>query len=57
MQKVFRCAHCKRGMRIVGSTGLAKEVAKAGVCPYCKARILVKWPRGDTFWVQRIATR
>jgi DNA-directed RNA polymerase subunit RPC12/RpoP len=57
MQKVFRCAHCKRGMRVVGSTGLAKEVERTTVCPYCRAKNRVKWPRGDTFRVQRIATR
>ena len=57
MQKIYRCEICKRGMRVVGSTGLAKEVEKAVICPYCKAKNKVLWPRGDQFRVQRIATR
>jgi DNA-directed RNA polymerase subunit RPC12/RpoP len=57
MQKVFRCAGCQRGMRMVGSTGLAKEVERVAVCPYCKVKNKVWWPHGDPFRVQRIATR
>lgn len=57
MQKVFRCAYCQRGMRIVGSTGLSRNVIRVAVCPYCKAKNKVMWPRGDPFRVQRIATR
>ena len=44
-------------MRIVGSTGLGKEIKKKAVCPYCKTKVTVEWPRGDLFRVQRIATR
>jgi hypothetical protein len=57
LQKIFRCAHCRRGMRLVGSTGLGKEVARIAICPYCQAKNKVTWPRGDPFRVQRIATR
>jgi len=57
MQKIFRCKDCQRGMRIVGSTGLGKEVDRKAVCPYCKMKNHVTWPRGDPFRVQRIATR
>ena len=57
MQKIFRCADCHRGMRMVGSTGLGKEIGRVAVCPYCKAKNKVLWPRGDPFRVQRIATR
>jgi Zn finger protein HypA/HybF involved in hydrogenase expression len=57
MQKVFRCKACQRGIRVVGSTGLAKEVQRIATCPYCKAKNKTKWPRGDKFNVQRIATR
>ena len=57
MQKIFRCSKCQRGMRIVGAVGLAKEVEKTVVCPYCKTKNKVLWPRGDPFRVQRIATR
>jgi DNA-directed RNA polymerase subunit RPC12/RpoP len=57
MQKVFRCSGCKRGMRIVGSTGLAKEVERKAQCPYCQAKNVVMWPRGDKFRVQRVGTR
>jgi DNA-directed RNA polymerase subunit RPC12/RpoP len=57
MQKIFRCVKCQRGMRAVGSTGLAKEVEKTAVCPYCKAKNKVMWPKGDKFNVQRVATR
>ena len=57
MQKIFRCQLCKRGMRLVGSTGLAKEVERLALCPYCRAKNKVRWPRGDAFRVQRIATR
>jgi Zn finger protein HypA/HybF involved in hydrogenase expression len=57
MQKVFRCRGCQRGMRVVGSTGLAKDVEKVAVCPYCKSKNKVMWPRGDPFRIQRIATR
>ncbi|MGB7435430.1 MAG: hypothetical protein WBR26_02040 [Candidatus Acidiferrum sp.] len=57
MQKIFRCQKCRRGMRIVGSTGLAKEVDRIVVCPYCKTKNKVGWPRGDPFRVQKIATR
>jgi DNA-directed RNA polymerase subunit RPC12/RpoP len=57
MQKVFRCKACQRGMRVVGSTGLAKEIERAVVCPYCGKKNKVKWPRGDTFNVQRVGTR
>jgi Zn finger protein HypA/HybF involved in hydrogenase expression len=57
VQKIFRCTGCRRGMRVVGSTGLAKEVARVAECPYCKAKNKVLWPRGDKFNVQRIATR
>jgi len=44
-------------MRIVGSTGLGKEMAKTAICPYCETKNKVTWPRGDLFRVQRIATR
>lgn len=44
-------------MRIVGSTGLNKQVARIAICPYCKKKNSVKWPRGDPFRVQKIATR
>jgi DNA-directed RNA polymerase subunit RPC12/RpoP len=57
MQKVFRCGKCQRGMRVVGSTRLGKEVEKTAACPYCKTKNKVLWPRGDPFRVQRIATR
>jgi hypothetical protein len=57
LQKILRCAHCHRGMRVVGSTGLRKEITRIAVCPYCKAKNRVTWPRGDPFRVQRIATR
>jgi DNA-directed RNA polymerase subunit RPC12/RpoP len=57
VQKVLRCSKCVRGMRIVGSTGLAKQVKKTAVCPYCRTKNKVEWPRGDAFRVQRIATR
>ncbi len=57
MQKVFRCEVCQKGMRVVGSTGLAKPVERVAPCPYCKAKNKVMWPRGDRFNVQRIATR
>ena len=57
MQKIFRCAKCQRGMRVVGSTGLGKEVERVVRCPYCKTKNKVTWPKGDTFNVQRIATR
>lgn len=57
MQKIFRCKKCQRGMRVVGSTGLGKEVAMTATCPYCKTKNKVKWPLGDPFRVQRIATR
>ncbi len=57
MQKVFRCEKCQRGMRIVGSTGLGKEIKRVAVCPYCKKKNTVMWSRGDDFRIQRIATR
>jgi len=57
MQKIFRCAKCQRGMRIVGSTGLGKEIKRTAICPYCKTKNKVMWPRGDDFRIQRIATR
>jgi hypothetical protein len=57
MQKIFRCKDCRRGMRIVGSTGLGKEVDRKAICPYCKVKNHVTWPRGDPFRIQRIATR
>ncbi len=57
MQKIFRCKKCQRGMRIVGSTGLNKEVQQIAICPYCKTKNKVSWPRGDPFRVQRIATK
>jgi len=57
MQKIFRCRNCQRGMRVVGSTGLGKAVEKTAKCPYCEGKNKVKWPRGDPFRVQRIATR
>ena len=57
MQRIFRCAKCQRGMRVVGSTGLGKEVARVASCPYCKTKNKVTWPKGDKFNVQRIATR
>lgn len=57
MQKILRCEHCQRGMRVVGSTGLHKEVLRVAVCPYCGKKNKVLWPRGDTFNIQRIATR
>jgi len=57
VQKIFRCKYCQRGMRVVGSTGLGKEVERVAICPYCKGKNTVKWPRGDPFRVQRIATR
>lgn len=57
VQKIFRCTKCQRGMRVVGATGLAKEVVKIAMCPYCKTKNKVLWPRGDPFRVQRIATR
>ena len=44
-------------MRIVGSTGLAKEVSRRVICPYCKRKNKVTWPRGDKFNVQRVGTR
>jgi Zn finger protein HypA/HybF involved in hydrogenase expression len=57
MQKIFRCKSCQKGMRAVGSTGLGKEVRKIAVCPYCKTKNKMMWPRGDKFNIQRIATR
>ncbi len=57
MQKIFRCEVCQKGMRVVGSTGLAKPVERTAPCPYCRAKNKVMWPRGDKFNVQRIATR
>jgi hypothetical protein len=57
VQKIVRCQKCLRGMRIVGSTGLGKEIEKTAICPYCKTKNKVTWPRGDPFRVQRIATR
>jgi len=57
VQKIVRCEKCQRGMRVVGSTGLAKEVEKNAICPYCKSKIKVMWPRGDPFRIQRIASR
>ena len=57
MQKIFRCAKCQRGMRVVGSTGMGKEIAHAVSCPYCKRKNKVTWPRGDTFNVQRVGSR
>lgn len=57
MQKIFRCKECQRGMRVVGSTGLGKEFARTVICPYCKMKNRVAWPRGDKFNVQRVATR
>lgn len=57
MQKIFRCENCRRGMRVVGSTGLGKEVERVVPCPYCKTKNKVMWPKGDNFNVQRIATR
>ena len=57
MQKIFRCENCQRGMRVVGSTGLGKEVGRVVLCPYCKGKNTVMWPKGDKFNVQRIATR
>jgi hypothetical protein len=57
MQKIFRCKKCERGMRVVGSTGLGKDVKRTAACPYCKTKNKVMWPRGDAFRVQRIATR
>jgi len=44
-------------MRAVGSTGLGKEVEKTALCPYCKGKNKVMWPKGDKFNVQRVATR
>ena len=38
MQKIFRCAKCQRGMRVVGSTGSGKEVERVVRCPYCKTK-------------------
>ena len=57
MQKIFRCTGCERGMRIVGSTGLGKHVARIAVCPYCNKKNKVTWPRGDQFNVQRVGSR
>jgi hypothetical protein len=57
VQKIFRCQKCQRGMRVVGATGLGREVERALTCPYCKTKNKVMWPRGDPFRVQRIATR
>jgi len=57
VQKIFRCKACHKGMRVVGSTGLGKQVQRMAPCPYCKAKNKVMWPRGDKFNVQRIATR
>jgi DNA-directed RNA polymerase subunit RPC12/RpoP len=57
MQRVFRCRKCQRGMRMVGSTGLSKQVERTAVCPYCRSKNKVLWPRGDPFRIQRIATR
>lgn len=57
MQKIFRCEKCQRGMRLLGSTGLGKEVKRLATCPYCKAKNKVMWPARDPFRVQRIATR
>jgi hypothetical protein len=44
-------------MRVVGSTGLASEVERVAICPYCGVKNRVTWPRGDKFNVQRIASR
>ena len=57
MQKIFRCKECQRGIRIVGSTGLAKEVMRKVICPYCKKKNKAAWPHGDQFNVQRVGTR
>ena len=46
MQKIFRCKDCQRGMRIVGSTGLGKEVErKAGAAPPPEPAILTATDR------------
>ena len=55
MQRVFRCRKCQRGMQMVGSTGLSKQVERTAVCPYCRSKNKVMWPRGDPFRIQRIA--
>ena len=57
MQKIFRCGECKRGMRIVGSTGLGKEVERTAQLPVLQGKKLVSWPRGDKFRIQRVGTR
>jgi Zn finger protein HypA/HybF involved in hydrogenase expression len=56
VQRIFRCEKCQRGMRVVGSTGLGKEIERVAICPYCKTKNKVMWPKGDKFNVQRIAT-
>jgi len=38
VQKIFRCENCQRGMHVVGSTGLGKEVERVVRCPYCKTK-------------------
>ena len=57
MQKVLRCNYCQRAMKLCGSTGFAKEVARVAICPYCTQRIKVSWPKGDEFRVMRVASR
>lgn len=44
-------------MKVLGSTGLSKEVERTAACPYCKAKNKVTWPKGDKFKVWRIAIR
>jgi hypothetical protein len=57
MQKVLRCPECKRAMKLTGSTGFGKDVARTAECPYCKKRIEVTWPKGDEFRIMRVASR
>jgi hypothetical protein len=57
MQKVLRCTECQRAMKLCGSTGFAKDVPRVAVCPYCRKRVKVTWPKGDEFRVMRVASR
>jgi len=36
---------------------MGKEITQVAICPYCMGKNKVKWPKGDTFRAQRIATK
>jgi len=57
MQKVLRCNHCRRAMKLCGSTGFGKGIARVAICPYCNNPVKVSWPKGDDFRVMGVASR